>query len=131
MPEILAKIPVIFFNGNFDFTVPLTTTNNWLNKLKWPGQEQFSTTPRTVWTDQGGNTIGKRMKKQHKCRKNAKFTKYVLILGYYRGYGHLTQVIVALAGHVVIQDQTQGNKKKKKIKSKSHSKPSNSSISFS
>jgi len=76
------NIKVLIFNGNFDFTIPVSTTNAWLSKLNWKGKTQFSQASRSVWTDNQQNTIG-----------------------YYKGTPLLKQVIVVLAGHVVCQDQ--------------------------
>jgi len=79
---ILLKIKILIFNGNFDFTVPVSTTNAWIDTIKWEGEEQFTSAKRTVWVDEKGSTIG-----------------------YYRGYQNLQQVVVVKAGHVVCQDQ--------------------------
>jgi hypothetical protein len=80
------------------------------------GQQQFSSATRQIWFDEHGITIGTRF--IYLCFLFL-FLFFIFCLcffapvlkqnlGYYRGFGHLTQLIVVLAGHVVIQDQTQG-----------------------
>jgi vitellogenic carboxypeptidase-like protein len=60
LPVLLdqAKIKVLLFNGNFDYTVPITGTEQLLAGLTWSGQNGYNAAERTVWSDTNNNTAG-------------------------------------------------------------------------
>jgi carboxypeptidase C (cathepsin A) len=76
-----AKIKVLLFNGNFDYTVPITGTEAWLATVPWSGQAGFNAAARTVW-NVNNNTAG-----------------------YAAVYENLSFITVVQAGHMAAMDQ--------------------------
>lgn len=72
---------VLIYNGQLDIIVAYPLTENYLQKLKWPGAEKYKTAQRKVWFV--GNELA----------------------GYSKTVDSLTEVLVRNAGHMVPLDQ--------------------------
>jgi carboxypeptidase C (cathepsin A) len=79
------KLPLMFFNGNLDFTISTIGVENWLYKLNWSGQGNYQIANRTIWRYDPSDPFA--------------------VAGYVKQSGLLTFVSVANAGHSVCQDQ--------------------------
>ena len=81
------KLPVLFFNGNLDFTVSTIGVEAWLADLSWTGQKNYLNATRTVWRYSPTDPFA--------------------VAGYVRQSSdrRLTLVSVVNAGHSVCQDQ--------------------------
>ncbi len=77
------KLPLLFFNGDMDFTVPTSGVELWLNTMQWSGRSQFVGANRTVW------------------RYSA--TDPFAVAGFVKQTSLLTMVSVVNAGHSVCQ----------------------------
>lgn len=87
--ELLDKlgVRVLFFTGNMDATVPVISTESWLDLLPWNGASSFMSSNRTVW----------------RFDPNDPFA----VAGYVRASpdNRLSEVTVVNAGHMVCMDQ--------------------------
>jgi len=82
VPGILAKVPVLLYNGNYDLICNMDGTQTWSYAMSWPFQHQFQTAPNKTWTGAAGQ-IG----------------------GTYQASNGLTRLIVNNAGHMSPFDQ--------------------------
>jgi len=82
VPGILAKIPVLLYNGNFDLICNWMGTQTWSNDMAWPGSKAFASAPNTTWAGASGQNGG-----------------------WYKSAAGLTRLIVANAGHMSPFDQ--------------------------
>eukprot|EP01113_Clastostelium_recurvatum_P023052 TRINITY_DN2758_c0_g1_i1.p1 TRINITY_DN2758_c0_g1~~TRINITY_DN2758_c0_g1_i1.p1 ORF type:complete len:335 (-),score=84.67 TRINITY_DN2758_c0_g1_i1:17-1021(-) len=76
-----AGLPVLIFNGNFDFTVPIIGTEAWLDQMQWQGSSGWRAATRSVWTHSSQTA------------------------GYMKQYANLMFVTVVQAGHMAAMDQ--------------------------
>ncbi len=74
-------LQVMFYNGQLDVIIPYTTTENFISKLRWHGDEKYRRVPRQIWRVSGE------------------------VAGYAREVGNFRQVMVRNAGHLVPYDQ--------------------------
>jgi len=56
-PEILQKIPVLLYNGNYDLICNILGTTTWATTLDWPYQQDFNNAKAHNWTV-AGETVG-------------------------------------------------------------------------
>jgi len=82
VPGILAKIPVMLYNGDMDLICNMDGTSTWASELDWPFQQQFNNAKNQTWVVPGSGSAG-----------------------YYKTASTLTQVVVSGAGHMVPYDQ--------------------------
>jgi carboxypeptidase C (cathepsin A) len=80
-PGILAKIPILLYNGNYDLICNMDGTATYSTDLQWPGQSAFNNAPNTTWVGPNGPA------------------------GYYKSAQGLTRLVVDNAGHMVPFDQ--------------------------
>eukprot|EP01120_Amphizonella_sp_Union-15-10_P010966 TRINITY_DN4550_c0_g1_i1.p1 TRINITY_DN4550_c0_g1~~TRINITY_DN4550_c0_g1_i1.p1 ORF type:complete len:410 (-),score=50.14 TRINITY_DN4550_c0_g1_i1:21-1250(-) len=80
-PVILAKIPVLLYNGNYDLICDYLGTNTWASIIEWPHQQEFNNALNRTWIVDGQNA------------------------GYYKTASTLTHLIVYNAGHMVPYNQ--------------------------
>ena len=80
-PILKAGVRVLVYNGQFDFVVPVPSSNAWVTTIDWPGAKEFLAARRKVWR------IGER------------------VAAYTRRHENLTQLIVVGAGHMVPMNQ--------------------------
>jgi len=81
-PAILKELPLMLYNGDFDFICNMDGATNVANELEWDHQQDFLHAKNQTWITQFGDTAG----------------------SYRSAYG-FTQVIVNGAGHMVPFDQ--------------------------
>lgn len=83
MSELLNNYRVLIYNGQLDIIVAYPLTENYLQNLQFNGADQYKTAERYQW--------------------------YVAneLAGYVKQAGHLTEVLVRNAGHMVPTDQPQ------------------------
>lgn len=81
LPAILASVPVLLYQGQFDWKDGYAENSQWIDRLAWPGKKAFLAAPRGIWR------VGKS------------------IAGYAQGAANLTQVLVCGAGHLSPMDQ--------------------------
>jgi len=82
VPGILAKIPVLLYNGNYDLICNMDGTADWSDAMVWPGAAKFATATNQSWTGAKGQAGG-----------------------WYKSAQGLTRLIVANAGHMSPFDQ--------------------------
>ncbi|KAH3759102.1 peptidase S10 family protein [Pelomyxa schiedti] len=80
-PTLLDNFKVLIYQGNFDFTVPVSSTETWIRDINWSGREGFKNARRTVWYGPD------------------------LTRGYVQSYDTLTFLTAVQAGHMVPMDQ--------------------------
>ena len=73
-----ADIPVLLYQGLFDWIDGVFSNEQWILDLEWRGQARYNRVERTSWTNGDGN-----------------------IVGFRREYGPLAQVTIRNAGHSV------------------------------
>jgi len=78
----LENIPVMLYNGQDDIICNSPSTQNWISKLQWPGQQQFYDAEPQIWKLSNGTHAG-----------------------WAKNYDKLTFVLVNKAGHMVPADQ--------------------------
>lgn len=79
--ELLSHYKVLVYNGQLDIIVAYPLTINYLQNLKFSGDEEYKTAPRKIWY------VGTEL------------------AGYVKQAGNLTEVLVRNAGHMVPADQ--------------------------
>jgi len=77
-PELIAKIPVLLYNGQDDDNVDYEGTLNYINALNWVDVKNFRKSERKVWKLSDGSKAG-------------------LV----KGYGNFTFLLLFKAGHMV------------------------------
>jgi len=82
IPGILAKIPVLLYNGNYDLICNYYGTRDWSDAMTWPGAGKFKTATNTTWMGASGS-VG----------------------GYYKTAQGFTRLVVDNAGHMSPFDQ--------------------------
>ena len=80
LPNLLAHMPMVFINGQFDFVINPVGTERYLYNLKWPHQQAYQKAGRFTWPYEG---------------KPA---------GYAKSYGNMTFVVALGAGHWLPMD---------------------------
>lgn len=96
IPDLLAHLPVLLYQGQFDLQDGVATSQEWLDTLEWSGRDAFWNAPSHVW----------RLREQAvKGEKKAAATTY--LAGRRKVAGSLTQVVIAHAGHMLPRDQGQ------------------------
>ncbi|EGG15670.1 peptidase S10 family protein [Cavenderia fasciculata] len=85
IPTLIENIKVMFYNGQFDFIVGVSTTETFIRTIPWSGIGSFIQTDRVIWYIP---------------------TDTIDVAGYVRHYQNLTQVVVRGAGHIVPFDQS-------------------------
>eukprot|EP01126_Amoeba_proteus_P002277 TRINITY_DN10719_c0_g1_i2.p1 TRINITY_DN10719_c0_g1~~TRINITY_DN10719_c0_g1_i2.p1 ORF type:complete len:408 (-),score=50.17 TRINITY_DN10719_c0_g1_i2:104-1327(-) len=81
VPQILAKIPVLFYNGDQDLICNMDGTHTLLSDINWNFQNQFNSAPGKNWSVAG------------------------VPAGTYKSFSTLTELVVFQAGHMVPYDQ--------------------------
>lgn len=81
LPHILANIPVLIYNGQFDLICNHLGTEEYLNGLKWPLQHEFIEAKRYTWAPHGATA------------------------GYSKHAGPLTFLVVLGGSHMVPMDK--------------------------
>jgi len=81
LPTILAKIPVMLYNGNYDLICNMDGTATYSTNMVWPGQHAFNQAANNTWDGPNG------------------------VAGYYQSAQGLTRLIIENAGHMVPFDQ--------------------------
>lgn len=81
LEELLNTYRVVIYNGQLDIIVAYPLTMNYVQKLNFPEREQYKKAPRYIWKVDGE------------------------IAGYAKEAGHLVEVLVRNAGHMVPKDQ--------------------------
>ncbi|XP_072399531.1 venom serine carboxypeptidase-like [Diabrotica undecimpunctata] len=82
--ELLKYYRVLIYNGQTDLIVPYALTVNYLQRLKFPGSEDYAEADRTVWHDDNDRSV---------------------VAGYAKTAGKLTEIMVRNSGHMVPTDQ--------------------------
>ncbi|BFZ62054.1 hypothetical protein YB2330_003133 [Saitoella coloradoensis] len=82
-PRLLEEMPVLLYQGQFDFRDGVVSQDGWMFELKWSGSEGYKKAEREVWR----NTDGKE------------------VYGYIKRSGHLTRAVISSAGHMAPGDQ--------------------------
>jgi vitellogenic carboxypeptidase-like protein len=82
LPNVLANIPVMLKNGQDDWIVNTAGAENWIAEFEWDGREGYLKANKTAWHNPDGE-----------------------IIGYYRRYQNLHQLIINKAGHGTCVDQ--------------------------
>nr|XP_019932295.2 venom serine carboxypeptidase-like [Aedes albopictus] len=81
LEELLNSYRVVIYNGQLDIIVAYPLTMNYVQKLNFPGRDQYKKAPRYIWKVDGE------------------------IAGYAKEAGNLAEVLVRNAGHMVPKDQ--------------------------
>lgn len=71
----------MIYNGQLDVIIGWPLTESFITSMKWSGAKNYTLTPRTFWHVEQD------------------------LAGYVKQVGHLTQVLVRNAGHMVPYDQ--------------------------
>jgi len=96
-PDLLNKYRLLFYTGNFDMACGFGGTEQILQELEWPHQEEWKKLERKVWgTPQE--------------KKGWDVTKAPDTRGYFKSYGNLTQVVIPCAGHLLPMDQPKNSR---------------------
>jgi len=74
---LVENYPVLLYNGQFDFVIPVPAAEDWISKIKWSGQDTFATADRSVWKP-GSKP-----------------------LAYFKRYKNLAHAVMIGAGHMV------------------------------
>uniref|UniRef100_A0A6P7GIW6 Carboxypeptidase n=1 Tax=Diabrotica virgifera virgifera TaxID=50390 RepID=A0A6P7GIW6_DIAVI len=82
--ELLKHYRVLIYNGQTDLIVPYALTVNYLQKLHFPGSEEYAKAERIVWHDANDPEV---------------------VAGYVKTAGKLTEIMVRNSGHMVPADQ--------------------------
>jgi len=82
LPGILAKVPVMLYNGDCDLICDMDGTQTYASQIGWPGQSQYNSAPNTTWNGPSGSAAGT-----------------------YQTGGGLVRAVVYQAGHMVPFDQ--------------------------
>jgi carboxypeptidase C (cathepsin A) len=82
LPGILAKIPVMLYNGDCDLICDMDGTASYATQIGWPGQSQYNSAPNTTWNGPSGSAAGT-----------------------FQSGGGLVRAVVFQAGHMVPFDQ--------------------------
>eukprot|EP00239_Pterosperma_sp_CCMP1384_P004201 CAMPEP_0197858378 /NCGR_PEP_ID=MMETSP1438-20131217/32148_1 /TAXON_ID=1461541 /ORGANISM="Pterosperma sp., Strain CCMP1384" /LENGTH=461 /DNA_ID=CAMNT_0043474521 /DNA_START=73 /DNA_END=1458 /DNA_ORIENTATION=- len=84
IPYILSKVPVMFYDGQFDgWASNHLGTSDMLEALSWSGQDEWRASDRAIWYTGDGRTVG----------------------GYVREAGALSFYVIVEAGHLVPANQ--------------------------
>jgi len=81
-PEILARIPVLLYQGQFDYKDGFYSTQRWIDDINWSGAQGFHDAERVLWNRKDGEPAG-----------------------YIRQFENLREVLILGAGHLVPMDQ--------------------------
>jgi len=81
LPSILAKLPVMLYNGDCDLICNMDGTATYTTQIKWPGLQSYLAAPNTTWSDPSGAS------------------------GTFQSGGGLVRAVVFQAGHMVPFDQ--------------------------
>jgi carboxypeptidase C (cathepsin A) len=81
VPAILAQIPILLYNGNYDLICNMEGTATWSDAMDWPGSSAFASATNQTWN--GAGQVG----------------------GYFKSAQGLTRLIVYNAGHMSPFDQ--------------------------
>ncbi|CAG9840833.1 unnamed protein product [Diabrotica balteata] len=82
--ELLKYYRVLIYSGQTDLMIPYALTVNYLQKLKFPGSDDYAKAERIVWHDDDDRRV---------------------VAGYAKTAGKLTEIMVRNAGHMVPADQ--------------------------
>lgn len=86
LPGIIAAMPVLLFQGQFDAQDGPASNSVWINALEWPDRDEFAALEGELWEVEGRKT------------------------GWWRRLGNLTHAVVRNAGHMVPHDQPAAGK---------------------
>jgi len=81
LPSILAKVPILLYNGDYDLICNMDGTATYSDDMDWPGKAAFDAAPNKTWSSSKG------------------------VAGYYKTAQGLTRLVVSNAGHMVPFDQ--------------------------
>jgi carboxypeptidase C (cathepsin A) len=81
LPSILAKIPVMLYNGNYDLICNMDGTATYSSEMVWPGQSAFNSATNRTWNGPNGPA------------------------GYFQSAQGLVRLVINNAGHMVPYDQ--------------------------
>ncbi len=96
-PPLLAKYRLLFYTGNFDMACGFGGTEQILQELEWPYQEEWQMLERKVW----GTPEEK---------KGWDVTKAPNTRGYFKSCDNLTQMVIPCAGHLLPMDQPKNSR---------------------
>ncbi|ODQ55423.1 alpha/beta-hydrolase [Saitoella complicata NRRL Y-17804] len=82
-PRLLEEMPVLLYQGQFDFRDGVVSQDRWMSELQWSGSEGYKKAEREVWRDADGKEV----------------------YGYIKRSGHLTRAVISSAGHMAPGDQ--------------------------
>jgi vitellogenic carboxypeptidase-like protein len=99
-PALLERYRLLFYTGNFDMACGFAGTEQILQELEWPHQEEWKTLERQVWGTP-----------EEKDEKGWEVAKAPQTFGYVKSYGNLTQVVIPCAGHLLPMDQPKTSRK--------------------
>jgi carboxypeptidase C (cathepsin A) len=86
LPGIIAAMPVLLFQGQFDAQDGPASNSIWINSLEWPSRDEFAALEGELWEAEGRKA------------------------GWWRRLGNLTHAVVRNAGHMVPHDQPAAGK---------------------
>jgi len=81
LPPLLARYPVLIYNGQFDLNCGIAGTETYLLSLQWPEAAAYRKAKKHIWRVEGD------------------------VAGYVRSAGRLTQLTVVDSGHLVPKNQ--------------------------
>jgi len=81
IPNLLDNIPVLLYQGQFDWKDGVSSNSVWIDQLDWHGNNEFHYAPKNVWTVNG------------------------VPAGWIKSYQNLTQIIINGAGHMAPMNQ--------------------------
>ncbi|GIL85802.1 hypothetical protein Vretimale_19534 [Volvox reticuliferus] len=130
IPDLLANIPVLLYQGQYDILDGVASVTAWLSSLDWPDKAAFASVKGQLWHlgeegfpfRLGGNSDAQGAAAVavvattadtattsgvgvDSLRQDRSGDEQREVFGWWRSAGHLTQVVVYRAGHMVPHDQ--------------------------
>lgn len=131
MPDILAALPVLLYQGQMDLQDGPAGTEEWVSQLDWPSKQAFQNAKRRLWrvpdgpsaaadailvssgarATGGGSSSSSVGQSQQwvagggQANHASSGASGGVVAGYWKSAGRLTQVVLRNAGHLVPHDQ--------------------------
>ncbi|KXZ46405.1 hypothetical protein GPECTOR_44g8 [Gonium pectorale] len=112
LPDILARIPVLLYQGQYDILDGVASVTSWLSNLEWPGAKEFGAAKGELWYLRhagrlagAGTAEASARGEGGRGRGRSDGDATTQVAGWVRSASRLTHAVVYRAGHMVPRDQ--------------------------